>query len=104
MSIATVCRALDLLEGVGRIYAQFCIKTNKAFSNNSYFFLITCSAAPEPSNVISLDWNDYRSAFPQPYCACACSCRQQNKPFLSLALMMRPGRAAGKHFQGLGVF
>ncbi len=49
ISIATVCRALDLLEGVGRIYAQFCIKTNKVFSNNAYFFLITCSVAPETS-------------------------------------------------------
>lgn len=77
MSIATVCRALDMLEEVGRIYAQFCIKTNKAFSNNSYFFLIACSATPETSNIITLDVSDCMSAFPQPYCAHACSCWQQ---------------------------
>ena len=52
MSIATVCRALDMLESVGRIYAQFCIKTNRAFSNNSYFFLLSCSDAPTVTHTL----------------------------------------------------
>lgn len=39
MGKATVCRALKALGAAGRIYAQHCLKTNRAFSKNSYIFL-----------------------------------------------------------------
>lgn len=39
MSHATVCRAVAALKKVGGILVQACIKVNRAFSNNSYYFV-----------------------------------------------------------------
>lgn len=103
MSIATVCRALDMLESIGRIYAQFCIKTNKAFSNNSYFFLITCSDAPEPANTITLDLSDCMSVFPQSYCACAYSAQPYNLPW-TVSFPCSHDTSGESHRQGFSVF
>lgn len=46
LSAGLPCVVLDMLKSVGRIYALFCIKTNRTFNNSAYFFLLTCSNAP----------------------------------------------------------
>lgn len=49
MSISTVCRAVQSLGELGMVLIQHCLKTNHAFSNNSYFFLRPAPAAPAAS-------------------------------------------------------
>ena len=44
---ATVCRALRELRDIGRIYSEFCIKMNHAYSRNSYYLIRNAVCCPD---------------------------------------------------------
>ena len=44
---ATVCRALRELRDIGRIYSEFCIKVNHAYSYNSYYLIRNAVCCPD---------------------------------------------------------